>query len=631
MGDLHYDEQQMRAVLKLQQLYETLLDYKPPSHLLDNPLDLEKSEKTLGLLNEQGGFWSTITANTTASSLLKQENSVETTDGEIAFQVPKGIWLCGEVGTGKTLIADLFYETMPLDRKQRVHFHEFMQDVYRQIHRFNQVQWSHSNNPALRAESIQGGLDNRHVLQAIARELVSRSWLIIFDEFQVTDIATAAVLKELFAQVFRMGGVVVATSNRSPDDLYKGGYQRIMFADFMDMLRTQCDVHDMRSQTDYRKEMSMEETSKLYFQSSEAAEFQAFITSINPEWELKELTVNQRTITLSRFSNGVALFNFKELCHGNLGPADYLTIARECHTIILEDVPQMGLLMKDQARRLITLIDACYETKVKLVVSADSLPEDLFLIKPLLLNTPTVVAPLPDHYGSAAYDWANISNPVNPVKPSETTTPSEGGQEPEIDIMQREVIGAAISISSRDRAYRGMWGRPMSEAEQLKEMRDMEKLAIFTAEDEVFAFRRASSRLREMGWSSKYRTESGEQRVAKRGLDGVTTDLFTQPPPSVQTAREKIELDQGPSHDDFGDEASYAGYLKQYKRFNQKHEESDLEFAERIKQQATPGNLGKMKPFPDYHFFGMQNGEDSWSVKMFFRQLRRRYEAPPKK
>jgi len=464
------------------------------------------------LLNENGGFWSTIAANTSASSLLRQEQPHESSIEEPEFQVPKGIWLCGEVGTGKTLIADLFFETFPVDRKQRVHFHEFMQDVYRQIHRFNQVQWSHSSNPALRAESVQGGRDNRHVLQAIARELVSRSWLIIFDEFQVTDIATAAVLKELLAQVFRMGGVVVATSNRSPDDLYKGGYQRVMFADFMDMLRTRCEVHDMRSQIDYRTEMALEETDKLYFESSDTQQFESMVESLKSgEWESKELTVNQRTITLPRFADGVAMFTFKELCHGNLGPADYLTIARECHTVILEQIPQMGLLMKDQARRLITLIDACYENKVKLVISADSAPENLFLIKPLLANTPTVVAPLPDHYGSPAYDWANISNPVTVSKESSRAAQTQAipAEEPEIDIMQREVIGAAISISSRDRAYRNMWGRPMSEEEQLKNMRDMEKLAIFTAEDEVFAFRRASSRLREMGWSSKYRAESG--------------------------------------------------------------------------------------------------------------------------
>jgi len=100
-------------------------------------------------------------------------------------------------------------------------------------------------------------------------------------------------------------------------------------------------------------------------------------------------------------------------------------------------------------------------------------------------------------------------------------------------------------------------------------------------------------------------------------------------PHSEGFERERPEHDQGPAHDDFGDEASYAGYLKQYKRFNQKPNESDLEFASRVKQQATPAKLGKMRPFPDYHFFGMQQGEDSWSVKMFFRQLRRRYEPPP--
>ena len=164
-------------------------------------------------------------------------------DGEEPdFIGPRGLWIHGEVGTGKTFIMDLFFNSIPVKSKKRIHFHHFMHSVHSKIN-----DW-HRLNPMSAARQSSKG----HVTALVARELMREAWLICFDEFQVTDVATAVLMRQLFAHMFRMGAVIVATSNRIPDELYRGGWQKNIYGPFVELIKDRCEIYDMRSKQDYR-------------------------------------------------------------------------------------------------------------------------------------------------------------------------------------------------------------------------------------------------------------------------------------------------------------------------------------------------------------------------------------------
>mmetsp|Transcript_22206 Transcript_22206/g.56279 ORF Transcript_22206/g.56279 Transcript_22206/m.56279 type:complete len:543 (-) Transcript_22206:78-1706(-) len=278
----------------------------------------------------------------------------------------RGLYMHGGVGCGKTFVMDLFFEcsALPLEQKRRAHFHAFMLDVHKRMH-------------ALRKEPDPLG--------AVAAEIGSKLSLLCFDEFQVTDIADALVMKRLFSALFSAGTVVVATSNRPPGELYLNGLQRDLFVPFIDDLERCCEVHDLDSSTDYR----MMQDSSLVARS--------YIFPLGPEadsmvrklWkrlakgdETADLymTLRGRELHVPRASThtAVARFTFEELCARPLGAEDYLALAAAFHTLFITDIPRMTEADVNRARRLITLIDALYERRVKVVVSAAAPPGELY-------------------------------------------------------------------------------------------------------------------------------------------------------------------------------------------------------------------------------------------------------------
>jgi cell division protein ZapE len=272
-----------------------------------------------------------------------------------------GLYLYGGVGRGKSMLMDLFFDAAPVAKKRRVHFHAFMQEVHKGIAR-------------ARAEGVSDAV------RPVADGVADGATLLCFDEMQVTDITDAMLVGRLFERLFERGVVVVTTSNRAPDALYKDGLNRNLFMPFIDMLKERLEVHELESATDHRLDrLRGAEVYHTPLGPAAAAALDAAWERLagGPGWPL-ELGVQGRTVTLPAFRNGVARASFAALCGAALGPADYLAVAEEVEVLILEDIPVLGRARNNEAKRFVTLVDALYEGKVRLVCSAAAEPEALY-------------------------------------------------------------------------------------------------------------------------------------------------------------------------------------------------------------------------------------------------------------
>ena len=278
-----------------------------------------------------------------------------------APEPPKGLYIWGGVGRGKSMLMDLFVSTLAVPNR-RVHFHAFMQEIHAGLH-------------AARARN------EADALAPVAAEVAKSVRLLAFDEMQISDITDAMIVGRLFEALFAAGVVVVTTSNRVPDDLYKNGLNRQLFLPFIDLLKERMIIHEMVSPTDYRQDRLT--GSPSYF-TPVNAESRAEIETI---WQ--DLTqgrggphtiiVNKRAVEIPAFHNGVARATFYDLCGNPLGPADYLALAEAARVLILENIPQMGRSNFNEAKRFVTLIDALYEARVRLICSAAAVPEYLYI------------------------------------------------------------------------------------------------------------------------------------------------------------------------------------------------------------------------------------------------------------
>ena len=272
--------------------------------------------------------------------------------------------MVGEVGRGKSMLMDLFFATAQVARKKRIHFHRFMQDAHARVHA-----WRRAN------------VDAADPIPPLADTIAAEAALLCFDEFQVNDIADALILGRLFQALFARGVVVVATSNVAPDNLFKGQPGRDAFLPFIALIKERLEVFMMDSGRDFRRERirAMRTWHVPADRFADRALDQAF-EDLTHGFTPGPVTlmVMGRSVVVPLAANGVARFDFDALCNTALGAGDYLAIARTFHTLVLDGIPRLSPDNFDQARRFIVLVDNLYEQRVKLVASADAMPDQLY-------------------------------------------------------------------------------------------------------------------------------------------------------------------------------------------------------------------------------------------------------------
>src|ERR1700761_3837299 len=282
---------------------------------------------------------------------------------------PKGLYVHGEVGRGKTMLMDLFFQACPAEHKRRSHFYEFMAEVHERIYAFRQA-------------IARGEIPDGDVIALTATAIFDHAWLLCFDEFHVTDIADAMILGRLFSRLFELGTVVVATSNVAPDDLYKGGLNRALFLPFIAQISEHMDVLRLDARTDFRLEKLAGVQMWLVpaDAAADAALGQAWVRMTgNAPCKPRDISIKGRVLRVPCSAHGVARFSFAELCDKPLAASDYLRLAHDYHTLLIDHIPVMDYPERNAAKRFIALIDTLYDNAVKLMASAAADPVSLYV------------------------------------------------------------------------------------------------------------------------------------------------------------------------------------------------------------------------------------------------------------
>lgn len=364
-GEIRADDYQRQIVAMLDELHHALRTYEQPEVPDPNETAPASSGGISSLLGPISGlFGSSETSGKDEGKQVRPEGT------------PQCLYLYGTVGTGKSMVMDLFYKTLPacVTRKSRVHFHQFMIDVHKSQHKFKSQYGS--------AEGKK--LSGPDALERVIRQIARDSQVLCFDEFQVVDIVDAMILRRLLEGLLRYGVVIVITSNRHPTELYKNGIQRASFIPCIELIEAEYRVVSLSSGTDYRKVPQIQyQTYFLAPDSESAAQYeQIWQSTVQEEGEQvvedRPVSVWGRDLLVPRSTSRVARFSFKQLCGEARSPADYIALCQKFDVFFIDDIPRMDLDMRDLARRFINFVDAAYESKVRVFCTSEVEITDVF-------------------------------------------------------------------------------------------------------------------------------------------------------------------------------------------------------------------------------------------------------------
>ena len=529
-GLLEKDESQLRVMKEFQKLYHRVIDYSPPDELLIKislllrKIELKHAEasmRELGLTIPQLNLRS-IQNIFRKDPMAEKRQLVQTmTDEEelYNFESPQGLLVNGEVGCGKSMLMDIFAASLPHKSKMRWHYNNFILWVFNEMHKIRKERHFTtvmSNNKAERKMTME----NEFVLFEIAQKMIDKNTVLMLDEFMLPDIAAANIIKILFTYYFKLGGVLVATSNKLPEDLYSNEFHKTKFKSFVGILHARCQSVDMRSTKDYRSEFASLSTDlylidKLLNVNHEKdwlklvkvkalgiPEESPKVTDNSPLDTLggtpSSLTVYNRTthIPLTFKSDTVCYLDFTYICQGLFSSSDYITLASRYRTIILDNIPIMTLKMKNEARRFITLLDAIYEAKCQLFMRSDVEVDYLFF-------PDQIEGKLPDHIRKQsdlnhnrldvqdeemfARTAIDMTNPYRPNVSSYDQDHTAAHNEPTVGL-----------FGSGNDDPDSKHGNPVN----------FKNLKAFTGEDEKFAYKRAVLRIKEMVGSEAWKNSN---------------------------------------------------------------------------------------------------------------------------
>ncbi|KAL5422423.1 hypothetical protein PMIN04_004751 [Paraphaeosphaeria minitans] len=562
------DPAQHRLALHLQKLYENLIDYEPSIEYSDRLKQLTRAvDASQNAPPERAqigtrGIWTFLLAQKHKKDTLALTRTLTSHEAAMALRSPKGLMLHGEVGTGKSMLIDLFADCLPNRKKRRWHFNTFMLEIFS---RLEQLRLSRVASP------LDGVARDEYSLLWLARDLIEKSPILFLDEFQLPDRAAAKILSNLMTTFFQLGGVLIASSNRMPEELAKaagiefarpvsklshlgwrlsmpgvtgkddGPGQKGEFAQFLEVLRTRCDVWEIEGKKDYRRVAGMEESSVGYTATitgtatrgdvlgsnqtsaitgtdevstpsesevtmpkhylltpsptateDEVNSYRQSLTAIahtatwiptsqRIPWTSFALRVYGRPLIIPLQHNGVALFTFSQICGASLGPADFITLASTYPTVIITSVPVLTLLQKNEARRFISLLDAMYEARCRLVLTAAAAPDDIFF--PTSASTPIQEtaddAVHPETYSEIHQDLTSPFRPNVSLYNASSSLPMDSLEDDPPNRFRRP-------------------GSSYTDERSGSASPDFGSLGGLTGEDERFAVKRAESRIWEM-------------------------------------------------------------------------------------------------------------------------------------
>jgi protein AFG1 len=606
--------------LHLQKLYDRLKDYEPIieyrqrlnqiGRVLQDDTNTRKESITATIGSR--GIWRSLLEEKAKRDSLALTRLLNSHDTALQLDSPRGLMLHGEVGTGKSMLIDLFSDCLPTRKKKRWHFNTFMLDTFSKLEQLRRSQMSSMGGNI----SMKG---DEYSLLWLARDLIRTSPILFLDEFQLPDRTASKIMANLLTNFFQLGGVLIATSNRMPDELAKAAgmefvhppprFQSISwrlglrskrgqggglfagegeFTQFLELLKARCDIWEMEGKQDYRRGGPEQESSQLGVQAKEAivsnlaltsapvpkdaesteiassdptglpsnyfiqdaafpaslpakfseAQLQAtgnkFSSAEQIPWKPTTLTVYGRAVYIARTYGDVASFTFTEICAISLGPADYISITSTFHTIIITDVPVLTVLLKNEARRFITLLDAVYEARCKLLISAAAGPDDIFFpdTRQSMLNkegeeTSDQDAVYPETFSEVHQD---LTAPFRP------NVSSYGANEP--DFTHSRLQGVLADDALEDDPPNRVRRLADEELRDIKSTPNFGQTGIFIGDDERFAYKRAASRLWET-CSKKWwdRTEDGWWKPLSKEARRWEASSSSQPPPTFSEDR----------------------------------------------------------------------------------------------